>query len=45
MGNYLVFFGNILISWKSGKQRIVTHSSTEADYKALADGIDEVLRL
>jgi len=45
MGGYLVFFCNTLISWKSGKQRIVAHSSIEADYKALAYDIDEVLRL
>jgi hypothetical protein len=45
MGGYLVFFCNTLISWKSGKQRIVAYSSIEADYKALADDIDEVLKL
>jgi hypothetical protein len=45
MGGYLVFFCNTLISWKSGKQHIVAHSSIEADYKALAYDIDEVLRL
>jgi hypothetical protein len=42
MGGYLVFFCNTLIS---GKQHIVAHSSIEADYKALAYDIDEVLRL
>jgi len=26
-GDYLFFVGNTLISWKSGKQRTVTHSS------------------
>jgi len=42
---YLVFFGQTPISWKSGKQRTVSRSSTEAKYKALADGTAEVIWL
>jgi hypothetical protein len=40
-----VFFGQTLISWKSSKQRIVAHSSTETEYKALADDTAEVIWL
>jgi len=42
-GGYIVFLSTIPISWKSGKQHTVGRSSTEAEYKALADGAIEVL--
>ncbi|XP_019190810.1 PREDICTED: uncharacterized protein LOC109185287 [Ipomoea nil] len=39
---YAVFLGTNLISWLSRKQRTVTRSSTEAEYKGLADVAAEV---
>ena len=42
-GGYLIFFDQTPISWKSSKQCTVTRSSTEAEYKALADGTIEVI--
>jgi histone deacetylase 1/2 len=44
-GGYLVFFSQTPISWKSGKQRTVARSSIEVEYKALANGIAEVIWL
>jgi len=44
-GDYLVFFGQKLISWKSSKQRMVACSSIEAEYKAFTDGTAEVIWL
>ncbi|GJV60288.1 uncharacterized mitochondrial protein-like protein [Tanacetum coccineum] len=39
---YGVFLGSSLISWQSKKQIVVSRSSTEAEYKALADSTCEV---
>ncbi|XP_019176077.1 PREDICTED: uncharacterized protein LOC109171501 [Ipomoea nil] len=39
---YAVFLGSNFISWLSRKQRTVARSSTEAEYKALADVAAEV---
>jgi len=45
MGGYLVFFGQMPISWKSGKQHTIARSSTEVEYKGLADDTAEVIWL
>ena len=38
-----MYLGYTPISWKSGKQRIVLRSSTEVEYKALADDTIDIL--
>uniref|UniRef100_A0A2N9HZ71 CCHC-type domain-containing protein n=2 Tax=Fagus sylvatica TaxID=28930 RepID=A0A2N9HZ71_FAGSY len=42
---FCFFLGDSLISWRSKKQHIVSRSSTEAEYRALADTTSEFLAL
>ncbi|KAL4560332.1 hypothetical protein LXL04_032482 [Taraxacum kok-saghyz] len=39
---YLVYLGPNIISWRSSRQKSVSRSSTEAEYKALANAAAEV---
>ncbi|KAJ9558499.1 hypothetical protein OSB04_013113 [Centaurea solstitialis] len=39
---YLLYLGGNIISWRSAKQKSVSRSSTEAEYKALANAAAEV---
>nr|GFB54290.1 ribonuclease H-like domain-containing protein [Tanacetum cinerariifolium] len=38
---YCVFLGNNLISWSSKRQPMLSHSSAEAEYRGVANAVDE----
>jgi hypothetical protein len=38
---YAVFLGNNLISWSLKRQNVISHSSAEAEYRAVANGVAE----
>ena len=40
---YILYLGSNIISWRSARQKSVSRSSTEAEYKALANAASEVL--
>ena len=40
-----MFVGGNLVSWKSKKQSVVARSTTEAEYRAIAIGVAEMLWL
>ncbi|KAD5961904.1 hypothetical protein E3N88_13377 [Mikania micrantha] len=41
-GGFAIYLGSNLISWCARKQRTVSRSSTESEYKALADTVTEL---
>ncbi|XP_058068505.1 uncharacterized mitochondrial protein AtMg00810-like [Magnolia sinica] len=42
MGGHAIFLGPNIVFWSFKKQRVVACSSTEAEYRALADAIAEI---
>jgi histone deacetylase 1/2 len=43
IGGFAIFLGNYLVSWCAHKQATVSRTSTEAEYKALANATTELM--
>jgi hypothetical protein len=44
-GGFAIFLGSNLVSWSAHKQPMISLSITEAEYKALANAMDEIMWL
>jgi histone deacetylase 1/2 len=44
-GEFVVFLGTNLVSWSARKQATMSRSSSEAEYKAMANATTEVMRI
>jgi histone deacetylase 1/2 len=42
-GGFAIFYGGNLVSWSARKQATVSHSSTESEYKAVANATAEII--
>jgi histone deacetylase 1/2 len=42
-GGFAIFFGSNLVSWSARKQATVSRSSTESEYKAMANATAEIM--